>query len=59
MDAYRKIPVVFVTSRAGEKHRLKAMETGASGYMVKPYQDDQLLTLIRKLVRQAAVPAVV
>ena len=50
--AYRHTPVIMVTSRAGEKHRTKALDLGASGYMVKPYQDDALLSLVRELVHQ-------
>ena len=50
--AYRHTPVIMVTSRAGEKHRSKALDLGATGYMVKPYQDDALLSLIRELVQQ-------
>lgn len=44
-------PVVMVTSRAGEKHRHKADELGASGYLIKPYQDDELLGKIRELTQ--------
>src|SRR5262249_38654170 len=52
--AYRHIPVVMVTSRAGDKHRHKALELGASGYLVKPYQDEALLGTIRNLVGRAS-----
>ncbi len=53
--AYKQSPVIMVTSRAGEKHRTKALDLGATGYMVKPYQDDALLGLIRELVREPAL----
>ena len=56
-DAYRKLPVVMVTSRAGDKHRRKAISLGASAYVVKPYQDEALLNVIRQLVREARQPA--
>jgi chemosensory pili system protein ChpA (sensor histidine kinase/response regulator) len=52
--AYRHIPVLMVTSRAGEKHRRKALDLGASGYLVKPYQDETLLRTIRELVGRAS-----
>ncbi|HXG65732.1 MAG TPA: Hpt domain-containing protein [Blastocatellia bacterium] len=50
-DAYRAVPVVMITSRAGEKHRQKAFELGATDYLVKPYQDETILSLIRRLTR--------
>lgn len=49
---FNRTPIVMVTSRAGNKHRDKAMAMGASGYVIKPYQDDELLGLIRQLVGQ-------
>lgn len=54
---HRASPVVMVTSRAGAKHRKKAMKLGATDYLVKPYQADQLLLLIRSLLAAAAEPA--
>jgi len=45
---YRDIPIVMLTSRAGEKHRHKAFEVGATEYLVKPYQDETLLSVIRQ-----------
>jgi len=50
---YRNLPVVVVTSRASEKHRQKAFAVGATEYLVKPYQDEMLLSLIRRLVRES------
>jgi CheY-like chemotaxis protein len=49
-DVYRKIPVVMLTSRAANKHRSRALELGASGYVTKPYQDDHLIQIIRELI---------
>jgi chemotaxis protein histidine kinase CheA/FixJ family two-component response regulator len=46
----RKIPVLVVTSRAGAKHRDRAMKEGASAFMVKPVQEDQLLAVVAELV---------
>jgi chemosensory pili system protein ChpA (sensor histidine kinase/response regulator) len=48
-EGYPEVPVVMVTSRAGAKHRGKASELGADGFLVKPYQDQQLLATIRRL----------
>ena len=46
------IPVVMITSRAGDKHRRKAMELGASDYLIKPYQDEILCATIRRLTHK-------
>ncbi len=48
--AHRETPVVMITSRAAEKHRTKARQLGANDYLVKPFHDEHLLTLIGTLL---------
>lgn len=43
------LPVVMVTSRASARHRQKALELGATDYLVKPWQDDVLISLVRRI----------
>jgi chemosensory pili system protein ChpA (sensor histidine kinase/response regulator) len=50
---YQNLPIVMLTSRAGEKHRQKAFEVGATEYMIKPYRDSVLLSLINHLISQS------
>ncbi len=45
-----RIPVLVVTSRAGAKHRDRAMKEGASGFLTKPVQEDQLISTIESLI---------
>jgi chemosensory pili system protein ChpA (sensor histidine kinase/response regulator) len=47
--ALQKIPVVMITSRAGEKHRQKALDLGVSEYLTKPFDDAKLIEVINKL----------
>lgn len=52
MDAATKgIPIIMITSRTADKHRNHAMELGVNEYMGKPYQEEQLLALIRQYTR--------
>jgi len=46
----QQIPIVMITSRVGQKHRARAMETGVDDYLGKPYQENQLLATIGALV---------
>ncbi|HEX7417149.1 MAG TPA: Hpt domain-containing protein [Steroidobacteraceae bacterium] len=43
-------PIIMITSRAGEKHRARAIELGVDDYLGKPYQEAQLLEAIEPLV---------
>lgn len=53
-NVFKQIPIVMLTSRAGEKHRRKALDIGASEYLVKPYQDETLLNVVRRLTEEVA-----
>jgi len=53
-DQYRTLPLVILTSRAAAKHQQRAMQLGASAYVVKPYQDEELINTLNALVYGAA-----
>ncbi len=46
----QRIPVLVVTSRAGAKHRDRAMKEGALGFLTKPVQEDQLVAAVENLI---------
>jgi chemosensory pili system protein ChpA (sensor histidine kinase/response regulator) len=46
----RRIPVMVVTSRAGAKHRDRALKEGASAFLTKPVQEDQLIAAVEQLI---------
>jgi chemosensory pili system protein ChpA (sensor histidine kinase/response regulator) len=55
----RRIPVMVVTSRAGAKHRERAMKEGAAAFLTKPVQEDQLIAAVEQLMgTEAARPVV-
>jgi chemosensory pili system protein ChpA (sensor histidine kinase/response regulator) len=48
--ATRDIPVMVVTSRAGAKHRDRAMKEGAAAFLTKPVQEDHFVAAIGRLI---------
>ncbi len=54
-EQYRTLPLVILTSRAATKHQQHAMQLGASAYLVKPYQDEELINILNSLVYGATV----
>ena len=54
-EQYRTLPIVILTSRAASKHQQRAMQLGASAYVVKPYQDEELINILNSLVYGATV----
>lgn len=47
------VPIIMITSRAGDKHRARAIEIGVNDYLSKPYQEAQLIESITRLLAQA------
>jgi twitching motility two-component system response regulator PilH len=47
---YSQIPIVLVTSKAGESDKFWGKQQGADGYAVKPFTKDQLLAEIRRFL---------
>jgi chemosensory pili system protein ChpA (sensor histidine kinase/response regulator) len=50
----RRIPVMVVTSRAGAKHRERAMKEGAVAFMTKPVQEEPFIAAVTRLIGSAA-----
>jgi len=48
------IPIIMITSRTAEKHRSKAFELGVNEYLGKPYQEDELLRLLKQYLKERA-----
>ena len=42
------IPVAVLTSRAGKQHQDKAYSLGASDYLIKPFEEESLLEVVRR-----------
>ena len=48
----RTIPFIFLTAKADEQSRLKGMRTGVDDYITKPFDIEQLLTRIERLLER-------
>lgn len=48
------VPVIMLTAKSLERDIVRALEAGASDYVVKPFQPQELLARVRRYVRGAA-----
>ena len=53
-ERLRNLPIIMITSRSGEKHRERARQIGVNRYLIKPYQEEQLLTEVRDMLEGVA-----
>ena len=45
-----QIPTLMLTSRGGLQHRSLAMQLGADGYFIKPYDESELVAKVKKIL---------
>ena len=50
---FEDLPILMLTSRNSEKHRMLAINLGASAYFSKPYTESELLAMLRYLIQTA------
>lgn len=54
--ATRNLPVIMVTARTEDQDTVRALETGADDYVIKPFVMEALIARIRALLRRAGTP---
>jgi DNA-binding response OmpR family regulator len=52
--SWSAVPIVVLTSKAQGQSVVRALDSGASDYMFKPFRPDELAARIRRVVRQSA-----
>jgi two-component system, chemotaxis family, sensor histidine kinase and response regulator PixL len=50
-EDFEDLPILMLTSRNSEKHRMLAMNLGASAYFSKPYTESDLLATLASLIQ--------
>lgn len=47
---YNHIKIIFVTGKAGGAEKSQALEMGADGYLTKPFNEKQLLSILEQVM---------
>jgi two-component system chemotaxis response regulator CheY len=50
LPAYRGIPILFLTTESDPEMKQQAKAAGATGWITKPFQQDQLVAVVKKVL---------
>lgn len=50
VPAYKFTPILMLTTEAGAEKKKQGKEAGATGWIVKPFNPDQLLNTVRRVL---------
>lgn len=51
LPEHKFLPIIFLTTETQHTKKMQAREAGASGWIVKPFEEHKLLSAIRKVMR--------
>ena len=49
-QSYKYIPIVMLTTESQNEKKMEGKKAGATGWIVKPFKPDQLLSVIKKVL---------
>lgn len=50
LPAYKGVPIVFLTTESDEEMKKEAKAAGATGWITKPFQQEQLVAVVKKVL---------
>ena len=51
IEKYKYIPILFLTTETKMSTKMEAKKAGATGWLVKPFKEDKLIKVIKKVLR--------
>lgn len=50
LPSCRGVPIIFLTTESSDDKKREAKEAGATGWITKPFRQEQLLAVVKKLL---------
>ena len=54
LPEYRKVPIMMLTTESSPEMKAKGRAAGATGWMVKPFDPEKLVSMLRAVLRTPA-----
>jgi two-component system chemotaxis response regulator CheY len=51
LPTYRGVPILFLTTESNPEMKKQAKDAGATGWITKPFKPDDLISVLKKVVR--------
>lgn len=48
---FMSVPILVLTTESGEMLKMRARDAGATGWIVKPFDEEKLVTVINRLIQ--------
>jgi two-component system chemotaxis response regulator CheY len=52
LPEYKGVPIIFLTTESDDSRKQEAKAAGATGWITKPFDKDQLVAVVRKVIGQ-------
>lgn len=53
-DSWKQVPVLMLTAKNAEQDTVRALDAGADDFIAKPFQPNELLARVRRVLRVTA-----
>jgi DNA-binding NarL/FixJ family response regulator len=53
LDAYRHLPVIFLTAKGMTADRIQGYRSGVDAYLPKPFDPDELVAIVKNLIQRS------
>jgi two-component system chemotaxis response regulator CheY len=50
LPSYKGVPIIFLTTESDEAMKREAKAAGATGWITKPFQQEQLVAVVKKVI---------
>ncbi len=50
LSNYKQVPILMLTTESGDEMKSQGKQAGATGWIVKPFDPEKLLTVVKKII---------